>query len=228
MGMNNRQYTDQENAKRLFQAFNNVYRTGEPSRECDWGIIRKDGTKRYLEASVSLRNDASGKPVGFRGIVRDITERKRAEEVLRESEERFRELAENIREVFYIHEDGRPSYVSPAFAEIWGRAPQTLYEDPNSFWETIHPEDRDHVKGLIEKKTHEEYEVVYRVVRPDQSIRWIRDRSFPIENGSGGTSGLSALPRILQTSSSGKKNSDTSASTIPSPDSITASTSKRR
>ncbi len=187
MGMNNRQYTDQENAKRLFQAFNNVYRTGEPSRECDWGIIRKDGTKRYLEASVSLRNDASGKPVGFRGIVRDITERKRAEEALRESEERFRELAENIREVFYIHEEGRPSYVSPAFAEIWGRAPQTLYEDPNSFWETIHPEDRDHVKGLIEKKAHEEYEVVYRIVRPDQSIRWIRDRSFPIENGSGGT-----------------------------------------
>jgi len=187
IGMNDRQYTDQENAKRLFQAFNKVYRTGEPSRECDWGIIRKDGTKRYLEASVSLRKDPSGKPIGFRGIVRDITERKQADEALRESEERFRQLAENIREVFYIHEEGRHRYVSPAYAEIWGRPPQTLYEDPNSFWETIHPEDRDYVKGFMEKKTQEEYEVVYRIVRPDQSIRWIRDRSFPVGNGSGRT-----------------------------------------
>ncbi len=187
MGMNDRQYTDQENAKRLFQAFNKVYKTGEPRRECDWGIIRKDGTKRYLEASVSLRKDASGKPIGFRGIVRDITERKRADEALRESEERFRQLAENIREVFYIHEEGAPRYISPAYAEIWGRPPQTLCEDPNSFWETIHPEDRDYVKGFMEKKTQEEYEVVYRIVRPDASVRWIRDRSFPVEDDSGRT-----------------------------------------
>ncbi len=119
--------------------------------------------------------------------VRYAIERKRAEESLRESEERFRQLAENIREVFYIHEEGRPRYVSPAYAEIWGRPPQTLYEDPNSFWETIHPEDRDDVKRLMEKKTHEEYEVVYRIVRPDASIRWIRDRSFPVGDGSGRT-----------------------------------------
>jgi diguanylate cyclase (GGDEF)-like protein/PAS domain S-box-containing protein len=187
MGMNDRQYTDQENAKRLFQAFNKVYKTGEPRRECDWEIIRKDGTKRYLEASVSLRKDASGKPIGFRGIVRDITERKRADEALRESEERFRQLAENIREVFYIHEEGVPRYISPAYAEIWGRSPETLCEDPDSFWETIHPEDRDYVKGFMEKKTQEEYEVVYRIVRPDASVRWIRDRSFPIEDESGRT-----------------------------------------
>jgi diguanylate cyclase (GGDEF)-like protein/PAS domain S-box-containing protein len=185
MGMNNRQYSDQQNAKNLFQTFNKVYRTGEPTRECGWEIIRKDGTKRYLEASISLRKDASGKPIGFRGIVRDTTDRKRAEERLRESEERFRQLAENIREVFYIHEEGIPRYVSPAYAEIWGRPPQTLCEDPDSFWETIHPEDRDHVKELMEKKTQEEYEVVYRIVRPDQSIRWIRDHSFPVEDGSG-------------------------------------------
>ena len=188
MGMNDRQYTDQENAKKLFEAFNKVYKTGEPRRECDWGIIRKDGTRRYLEASVSLRKDASGKPIGFRGTVRDITERKLADEALRESEERFRQLAENIREVFYIHDEGVPRYVSPAYAEIWGRPPQTLCEDPDSFWETIHPEDRDHVKQTMEKKTQEEYEMVYRIVRPDQSIRWIRDCSFPVGgNGSGRT-----------------------------------------
>jgi PAS domain S-box-containing protein len=80
IGMNDRQYTDQENAKKLFQTFNNVYTTGEPARGFGWEIIRKDGTKRYIEASVSLQKDSSDKPIGFRGIIRDITERKRAEE----------------------------------------------------------------------------------------------------------------------------------------------------
>ena len=68
MGMNNRQYTDKENAKKLFQTFNEVYKTGEPAKEFDWQIIRKDGTKRFIEASVSLQKDSSGKPIGFRGI----------------------------------------------------------------------------------------------------------------------------------------------------------------
>ena len=94
MGMNDRQYTDQENAKKLFQAFNRVYRTGEPAKGSDWEIIRKDGTKRNIEASVSLMKDSSGNRIGFRGIVRDITERKRAEEALKKSEENARQLAQ--------------------------------------------------------------------------------------------------------------------------------------
>jgi two-component system cell cycle sensor histidine kinase/response regulator CckA len=80
MGMNNRQYTDQENAKKLFKAFNKVYRTGESIKQFDWEIIRKDGTKRSIESSVSLMKDSSGNRIGFRGVVRDITERKGAEE----------------------------------------------------------------------------------------------------------------------------------------------------
>ena len=82
MGMNNRQYTDKEYSKKLFQAFNKVYNTGEPTEGFDWQIIRKDGTKRYVESSVSLQKDSSGKPAGFRGIVRDVTERKQIEQQL--------------------------------------------------------------------------------------------------------------------------------------------------
>jgi len=82
MGMNNRQYTDKEHSKKLFQAFNKVYNTGEPSEGFDWQIIRKDGTKRYVEASVSLQKDSSDKSTGFRGIVRDVTERKQAEAMI--------------------------------------------------------------------------------------------------------------------------------------------------
>ena len=79
MGMNNRQYTDEENAKTLFQAFNSVYKTGKPYKAFDWKLIRKDGTKRYVEASVSLVKNTEGQPIGFRGVARDISERKRTE-----------------------------------------------------------------------------------------------------------------------------------------------------
>ena len=91
IGMNNRQYADQENAKKLFQAFNKVYRTGEPAREFDWEIIKKDGTKRSIEASVSLIKGPSDNRIGFRGIVRDITERKRAEEEKATLQEQLRQ-----------------------------------------------------------------------------------------------------------------------------------------
>ena len=91
MGMNNRQYTDEENAKKLYQAFNKVYRTGEPTKNFAWEIIIKDGTKRYIETSVSLIKNISGQPLGFRGIVRDITERKRAEQEMEVLQEQLRQ-----------------------------------------------------------------------------------------------------------------------------------------
>jgi diguanylate cyclase (GGDEF)-like protein len=78
--MNHKWFANEETAKKVFQAFNKVYTTGEPSKAFDWQIIRKDGAKRYVESSVSLRKDSSDKPTGFRGIVRDITERKRMEQ----------------------------------------------------------------------------------------------------------------------------------------------------
>ena len=75
MGMNNRQYTDEENAKKLYQTFNKAYTTGKPDKGFGWKILRKDGTKRVVDASVSLRSGARGEPIGFRGIVRDISEK---------------------------------------------------------------------------------------------------------------------------------------------------------
>ena len=78
-GMNNRQYMSEETSKRVFQTFNHVYVTGEPTKALGWELIRKDGERRYVETSVSLSRNPKGEPAGFRGIARDITGIKRLE-----------------------------------------------------------------------------------------------------------------------------------------------------
>ncbi|MCX5849959.1 MAG: PAS domain S-box protein, partial [Deltaproteobacteria bacterium] len=102
LGMSHRHFTDKETSKEVFQAFNKVYKTGEPSKGYDWQIIREDATKSNVEASASLQKDSSGKPIGFKGILRDISERKKAEETLRESEERYRALFDRSLDLVYV------------------------------------------------------------------------------------------------------------------------------
>jgi PAS domain S-box-containing protein len=121
MGMNNRQYTDEENAKKLYKTFNKVYTTGKSDKGFDWEIIRKDGGRRHVEASVSLRKDFEGQPTGFRGIVRDVTERKRVEKILENEKEKFRVLVEESPlGVALISKDGRYKYLNPRFTEMFG------------------------------------------------------------------------------------------------------------
>ena len=101
MGMNNRQYTDAENAQILFQAFNQVYRTEAPFKGLRYEMITKNNKKKNLEVSVSLVRDASGNPVGFRGISRDITGLMQVQRALQESEERYRTIIETIEDAYY-------------------------------------------------------------------------------------------------------------------------------
>jgi PAS domain S-box-containing protein len=121
MGMNNRQFTDKENAKKLFKTFNEVYRTGQPAKEFDWQVIRKDGTKRYIEVSVSLQKDSSGKPIGFQGIARDVSERKQTDESLRESEALYHLLAEHMTDIVWMmNMDLNVTWVSPSAMKARG------------------------------------------------------------------------------------------------------------
>lgn len=101
LGMNYREYMDNATVKHVFKTFNGVYRTGKPAKGTNWEIIRKDGSRKIIGASVSLIGDSSGKPVGFRGIIRDITEQKKAEQALRESEEKYRTIIENMEEGYF-------------------------------------------------------------------------------------------------------------------------------
>ncbi|MBI9086922.1 MAG: PAS domain S-box protein [Desulfobacterales bacterium] len=85
VGMNNREYMDEENAKKVFKTFNNVYRTGMSTKALDWKLIKKDGSECFIETVVSLIKDQNGNGIGFRGIARDITDRKQLESQLQQA-----------------------------------------------------------------------------------------------------------------------------------------------
>jgi len=147
LGMNNQHFTDKETAKEVFQMFNKVYTTGEPSKGFDWQMIRKDGTKRYVEASASLKKDSSGKPIGFRGIIRDISERKNIEEKLRNEEQRFRAFAEQSSDIIIlVNRKGIIKYENPAIERTLGYKVEERIE--HSLFDLIHPDD---VKLLTDK-----------------------------------------------------------------------------
>lgn len=119
MGMNFREYVDSETAEKLFQAYSRVFITGESVKGIDWELISKSGDKIPIESSISLIWDSDGKPAGFRGVIRDITERKRTEEALRESEMRFRNLTETAEDVIITTDlKGTITYANPAARTI--------------------------------------------------------------------------------------------------------------
>lgn len=113
--------------------------------------------------------------------------RRQAIEQLRTSEIRFRELAETINEVFWVTdpENSQMLYISPAYEKIWGRTCQSLYDDPRSWLESIHPDDRNLVMEAAVQKPKGTYDVEYRINRPDGEERWISERAFAVHDKDG-------------------------------------------
>jgi PAS domain S-box-containing protein len=149
---------------------------------------RKDGTLADVSVhctSIALAGEHDGAAVY--SIYQDITDRVRAEQDVLVAEERFRQLAENIDEVFWLTTPERSEllYVSPAYERIFGRSRDTAYGDAQAFLETVHPDDRSRVRTSLPGLAQGGWAERYRVVRPDGSVRWVRSRAFPIRNLSG-------------------------------------------
>jgi two-component system, cell cycle sensor histidine kinase and response regulator CckA len=149
---------------------------------------KKNGELYWESASISPISDDDGKPTHYVAVKEDMTERRRAENALRESEERFRQVAENINEVFWMTDPTMHEiiYVSPAYEKIWGRSCESLYASPRDWLEAIHSEDREPIiKAAAEMQTSGLYDVEYRIIRPDKKVCWIHDRAFPVRNAAG-------------------------------------------
>lgn len=150
-------------------------------------LYRKDGSSFPVEYWAYPLRDG-GKIAGAVVTFLDTTERWKAEKALRESEEQFREFAESIHEVFWMAEaaSGGVLYVSPAYEQVWGRKCEDLYREPSSWQEAIYAEDQEKVFELRRRQLQGQHlDDEYRIVRPDGSVRWVRDRAFPIRDKAG-------------------------------------------
>ncbi len=146
-------------------------------------LRNRQGDWRWLEAtSTNLLADSA-----IQGVVvnaRDITERKEAEDRLRESEERFRQVVEHLDVVFWLSTPDHRTilYVSPNYETMYGNSCASLYADPTSFYSLVHPDDLDRVKQYQASTPDMVDEIEYRVVLADGSVRWVWVHSSPVRN----------------------------------------------
>lgn len=148
----------------------------------------KDGSHYWVDTTIVPFVDDRGKPHHYVAIRADITGRKLAEERLKESEERLRQLAENIDEVFWLSDAATRTilYVSPAYERIWGRSRDELYASPLAWVDSILPEDRDRVvAAALTRQAAGEYSEEFRIKLPDGSVRWIFSRAFAVKDDQG-------------------------------------------
>ncbi|MDB6131556.1 MAG: hypothetical protein JWM04_2663, partial [Verrucomicrobiales bacterium] len=146
---------------------------------------KKNGVLFPIELSIiELHNT---RPNLFTAFVRDITDRKKTELDLFESEQRFRQLAENIQEVFWLKkvDTAKVIYISPAYQKIWGKTCSSLYMDPDSWLECVHTDDRERMAQAVARQANGDYDEEFRIIRTDGEVRWIRDRAFPVIDDTG-------------------------------------------
>ncbi len=138
-----------------------------------------------LEQRVQERTQELAQAVD--GLQAEIAERMRVERELRDSEERFRQIAENITEVLWMRDavNDQTLYVSPRYKALFGLPPDTLYQDPRSLWKVLHPEDRERIMLAWPQQMRGAYDEECRIIRPDGQVRWVRDRAFPIRDSGG-------------------------------------------
>jgi PAS domain S-box-containing protein len=153
----------------------------------EFRLCLADASQPWMISRGLVIRDEDEQVLRLVGTLTNISDRKLAEAALRKSEERFRQLAENIHEVFWMSSVKEPAmlYVSPAYERIWGRSCESLYQYPKSWLESIDPIDRDRVLTALDQQQRGDYDEEYRIVRPNGEIRWIRDRVFPIQDENG-------------------------------------------
>jgi diguanylate cyclase (GGDEF)-like protein/PAS domain S-box-containing protein len=169
--------------ERIAAAMARVFSSGHATEEADF--LAKDHTRTpHLFTGKLVQIEQRPCIIGM-GV--DISARKQAEQELRESERRFRQLAENIDDVFFLQnlDSSKMYYVSPAYETVWGRTCESLYANPASWRDSIHAEDRERVFTSFNEGRNTGFDHEFRIVRPDGALRWVHVRGFPILDDAG-------------------------------------------
>jgi diguanylate cyclase (GGDEF)-like protein/PAS domain S-box-containing protein len=163
-------------------------------------LRQRDPTQpaKYLRRHVTkdggvIMAEVTAKPFVFRGrpsriiLINDITDRLGVERALRESEEQFSQLANNIPQVFWISDASlkQTIYISPACEQMLGVRPEDLRANPRKLVEAVHPEDRVKLMNARKYAALGNYDEKYRIVRPDGTVRWVQDLAFPVRDADG-------------------------------------------
>ncbi|MBN2299139.1 MAG: PAS domain S-box protein [Deltaproteobacteria bacterium] len=198
-GMNYRQYTSPETAKKMFDFFHEVYLSGQPGKLMDYEVIRKDGSIGNHEMSVSLIRDLDGKPIGFRGVARDVTKRKRSEEALRQSEEKYRSILDNIEDGYFECDlRGNLTFFNNSFSRIWGYPRDELLGMNN----------RDYTTEESSKRAYETFSRIYlsgspgrisdyEIIRKDGTIRILEIYASLMRDTRGDPCGFRGIARDI-------------------------------
>jgi len=156
--------------------------------DVDMRTISSDGSIKQFNLKGEFRDSEHGSASVMYGVVRDRTDSLRAQKKLADKEEVFRQLTEHITEVFYLTDipTNKVLYVSETFEEVYGLPVEELYEDSFSWSKNIHPEDLERVKNQYHDNAREgTYDEEYRIVLPDGTVKWVRDRAFPVADRNG-------------------------------------------
>jgi PAS domain S-box-containing protein len=148
----------------------------------DYRIIRADGQVRWVNDRTFPVYDEQGKLSRMVGIAYDITDRKKTELYLHDTEAKFYQFANNADIVFWVCEPDASKfyYISPGYEKIWGRSCESIYENPRSFLESVHPDDFERVFAAATGENACNMNEDYRIIRTNGQVRWVNDRTFPV------------------------------------------------
>lgn len=174
MDMNVIKLADEEIAQKAYKYFNKVYTTGIPLTWIDGEIIRKDGSRRNVEASASLIRDLTGKPIGFRGIVRDVTEHRQVEEL-------YKTLAENSIAGVFIIQNGKFIFINTSAIAYAGYSAAELIGQGADI--IVHPDDKEMVRiksrEMLAGKSNQAFD--FRIITKVKEVRWVSQTVTPVQ-----------------------------------------------
>ena len=174
-----------EDRERVVAAVEELLRGVEMDQE--YRIVQPDGSIRWIHDRAFPLQDETGQVYCLAGIAEDITEYKTTQEALQEIEKRFHQVANNIDVVFWMCDPKtyETFYVSPVYEKISGRPSEEICGQSKAWINSIHPEDREGVmRGYLERTLHGG-DYSYRIICADGSVRWLRNKIFPLRDEKG-------------------------------------------